>query len=59
MGSFRWEKSQWIIGVTSFVSCISCLSIILTYMVFKDLRKQAYLNLILYIAICDFLSSLM
>jgi 7 transmembrane receptor (Secretin family) len=50
-------RSEWVIGVTSLVSCVSCLSIIVTYMVFKDLRKQAYLSLILYIAACDFLSS--
>ena len=51
-------RSQWIIGSSSFLSCISCATIIITYARFKEIRKQAYIKVIACIAICDFMSSL-
>ena len=52
------SRSQWIIGFSSFLSCLSCATIIITYLRFKQIRKQAYIKVIVYIAISDFMASL-
>ena len=51
-------RSQWIIGSSSLLSCVSCATVIVTYLRFKQIRKQKYMKVILCIAISDFMSSL-
>ena len=50
-------RTEVVVGITSFISFISSLTIIITYWRFKEIRNQVYLQLIFYISICDCLSS--
>ena len=52
------SRAEWFIGVTSFFSCVASLTVLFTYWRFKQIRSQVYMQLVFFLSVCDFSSSL-